>query len=212
VTSSEENLGHLGVGSAIAATFFAYCRLSVLQELQAVLCWAPILHLINGFLNEAEEVVDVLGADEITLLRCALLVEVQVGIQDLDQKVEVLGLSHADLRGLERLAKLGHDLIALLAALAEEEMRSEADGLRLQVFLQKLVGVADGVATQRLKVLRSETSQRVQGCHEELQAIDLVLALRHFLLKDDVGLRHELVCLILQLSDLLEVVDGLASL
>mmetsp|Transcript_26691 Transcript_26691/g.33285 ORF Transcript_26691/g.33285 Transcript_26691/m.33285 type:complete len:241 (-) Transcript_26691:1378-2100(-) len=91
-------------------------------------------------------------------------------------------------------------------------MGGEGDSLRLQVLLKQLVAVAGRVATQSLEILRSEARQRVQSRHDQVQAVHFLLTLCHFFLKYNVRLRHELIGLILELSDLLKVVDRLRSL
>jgi len=60
--------------------------LSVLQCLEPSLCWFLVLHLVDGLLDIAQQVVDLLGSDELGFDREI----VDVGVQDLHQKVEVL--------------------------------------------------------------------------------------------------------------------------
>ena len=88
--------------------------------------------------------------------------EIEIGVEYLDQQIQVLWLCHANLGSLTRLAELGQDHLASLATLTKVEMRGVADGLSLQVFLQKLVLVAENVSGERLEVFLTEASQRVQ--------------------------------------------------
>lgn len=157
---SDLNLGHVRVSGSCATTFFANGQLGVLEELQTGGCRTPVLHLVNCLANEAQQVIDILSLHEVVLL---LLEEEQVGVEDLDQKVKILGLCHADLRRFERFAELGHDLLTLLAAIAEEQMRGQADCLSLQILLEQLVAVADCICAKRLKVFRAKARERVQS-------------------------------------------------
>ena len=72
----------------------------------------------------------------------------------------------------------------------------------MQVLFEELVGVTDNIGTERLEVFCTEAGERVQGRYEEVEARYLFLAFSHFLLKDDISLRHELIGLIFELSDL----------
>lgn len=141
-----------------------------------------------------------------------MLVEVEVRVEDLDEQVEVLRLRHAYFRRFQRFAKLRHHLVALLATRAEVEVRGQRDGLSLQVLLEQLVGVADGVGAQSLEIVRPETRKRVQSRHDKIQGGYFSLTFSDFFLKYDVGLAHELISLIFKLSDCLQVIDGLCGL
>ena len=99
--SSDGDVCHLRITSSTLAAFLADSCLRVLQELETAFSGSLIFHLINGFFDEAEQVVDVLCADEGSLL---MLVEVEVCVENLDQEIEILWLGHANLRRLERLA------------------------------------------------------------------------------------------------------------
>ena len=115
-TSSDGDVGHFRVAVAAFASLFADRGLRVLKELERRLGGTLIFHLIDCLLDEAEQVVDVLRIDERAFL---VLIEVQIGVQDLYEQIEVLWLRHANLRRLQRLAKLSHHLVTLLAASAE---------------------------------------------------------------------------------------------
>ena len=115
-TSSDGDVGHFGIAVAAFPSLFADRGLRVLEELERGLGGSLIFHLIDCLLDEAEQVIDVLRIDERAFL---VLVEVQIGVQDLYKQIEILWLRHADLRRLQRLAKLSHHLVALLAACAE---------------------------------------------------------------------------------------------
>ena len=156
---SDLNLCHVGVSGTASAALLAHSRLGVLEELETGGGGAPILHLVDGLADEAQQVVDVLRLHEVVL---RLLEEVQVRVQDLHKQVEILWFSHADLGCFESLAQLGHDLLTLLAAVAEEQMRGKADSLSLEILLEQLVAVADSVGAESLEVLRVEARERVK--------------------------------------------------
>ena len=115
-TSSDSDVGHFRITVATFASLFSDRSLRILKELERGLGRPLIFHLINCLLYEAEQIVDVLRIDERAFL---VLVEVQIGVQDLYEQIEILWLRHANLRRLQRLAKLSHHLVALLAASAE---------------------------------------------------------------------------------------------
>ena len=141
-----------------------------------------------------------------------MLVEVQIGVQYLDQKVEILGLCHANLRCLQSLAQLSHHLVTLLATGAEVQVRCQSNRLRLQILLEQLVGVAGGVGAECLEVICAEAVQRVQGRDNQIEGGHFGITFGDFFLKDYVSLGHELVCLILELGHRAEVIDGLGGL
>lgn len=91
-----------------------------------------------------------------------VLIEVEVGVEDLHEEVQILRLRHADLRRFERLAELGHDLLSLLSARAEVEIGGVGDRLGLQILLEQLVRIADRIGTQSVKVFTTEARERVQ--------------------------------------------------
>ena len=149
----EINFGHLGVGRAIWTAFLPNRQLRVLQELERGRSRSLILHLIDSLFDEAEQVVDVLGVDKVVLL---MVVEVEVRVEYFDEQVQIFWLSHAYLGRFEGLTELCHDLGALLPRIAEEEMGCVSNSLSLEIFLEELVGVADSVGAERLKVVRAE--------------------------------------------------------
>ena len=206
---SDCDICHFRVTVAAFAALLPDGRLGVLEELEAGLGGALVLHLIHRLLDKAQQVVDVLRADEGALL---VLVEVEVRVEDLDEQVEVLRLCHAYFGRFQGFAKLGHHLVALLATRAEVEVRCQRYSLRLQVLLQQLVRVADGVGAQSLEIVRPEARKRVQSRNDEVQRGYFSLAFSHFFLKNDVGLTHKLISLVFKLSDRLQVIDGLCGL
>ena len=149
----EVDFGHLGVGRAIGTTFFPNRQLRVLQELERGLRRALILHLINCLFDKAEQIVDILGVDKVVLL---MIVEVEVCVEYFDEQVQVLRLSHAYLRRFEGLPKLCHDLGTLFPRIAEEEMGCVSNSFSLEILLEKLVRIANGVCCECLEVIRAK--------------------------------------------------------
>ena len=81
---SNGNVCHLWISTASSSSLDAYRHLGVLQEFERCFCGTSVVHLINCLLDEAEEIVDVLGRHEVVLWP---IVEEQVGIKDLDKQV-----------------------------------------------------------------------------------------------------------------------------
>ena len=95
-----------------------------------------------------------------------MIVEVEVCVEYFDKQVQILWLSHAYLRRFEGFTELRHDLGTLFPRVAEEEMGCVSNSFSLEIFLEKLVGIADGVGAERLKVIGTKACKCVQGGHD----------------------------------------------
>ena len=127
--------GHFLSNLILSSSLLTDSLFGVLQELERGLCGVFVLHLIDSLPNKAQQIVDVLSLHKVVLL---VLVEEQICIQDLDQKVQVLWLGHADLRSFEGFSELSHHLLTLTSAVAEVQVRGQRDCFSLKILLQQL--------------------------------------------------------------------------
>ena len=179
-------------------------RLGVLKGLKTLLSGVTILHLVDGLLDQAEQVVDIRYLHKVSLDA----IEVHVGVEQLDKQVEVLGLTHADICCLEGLSQLVHSSLAILSERAPEEVRVLDDRLALHVLLEELSRVGHGVGAESLEVVSTESSDVVQGGHHQVEGGNFLLSLADVFFEDGEGLSHELVCEIFKVHLQGQVVDS----
>lgn len=195
---------------ASSRTLLPYRLLGIFQELQTLLCGTLIFHLIYGFLDETQQVINVLRLNKSVLFRA---VEEEVRVENLYEQVQIFGLCHADFTSFKRLSQLVHNLLPLLFTWTVEQVRGSVDSLRLQILFKQFSRITDRIRREGVKVVLPEASQRVNCGNDELEGLDFGVSLRDFLLKNDESLRNELVSLIFQLGHItgqqIDRLDGL---
>ena len=84
---------------------------------------------------------------------CVYVVIIEVFVEDVDEQVDVLDLSHALVSDLDGLLQTVHHLVPVLLIVAVIQRRCESQGLTLAGLLQETRAVRDRVCDQSVEVL-----------------------------------------------------------